>query len=442
MKTPSARAQPLHIVCGEPEQENEQVRHASGWTDKIAVTEKGLPRASVGNAGLVLQHHPLMRERLAFNEREGRPVWLAPAPWDVDDDHRYPRHVVDVDFIRCAQWAEQIRVIGIPEGIFVRPEVWCQAIVAEAHRHLRFDPVRHYLMELAWDGRPRIDQFAVEYLGAQDTPYARAVGAKTLIAGVARTLQPGCKVDTMLVLDAPQGRFKSTAIEVLVGKAWFTDQLPDLRTKDAAVQLQGPWIIEIGELAAMKREEVETIKGFMSRTSDDFRAPYGKGSEKHPRRTIFIGTTNAETYLRDETGNRRFWPLKVAVTRPECDVDAIRHDRDQLWAEAVVRFRAGERWYLDAPELVRAAAAEQDARYQEDAWEPLVARYCEGRERVTISGVLSEALQIEPVRQGQVEQNRVVRALRRMQWSKRRVREGGRLLWVYEAPYDVTEDET
>jgi putative DNA primase/helicase len=229
-------------------------------------------------------------------------------------------------------------------------------------------PVRDYLGALAWDGVARIETWACRYLGAEDTAFNRNVGALWLISAVARIFRPGVKAD-MLVLEGPQGARKSTALKILAGENWFTDELPDLGSKDAAMHMQGVWIIEIAELDAIGKAEVSRIKAFLTRTTDRFRPPYGRYTIEVPRQCVFAGTVNPDTYLRDETGNnRRFWPVRCVTI----DIDALARDRDQLWAEAVARFRADAIWWLDTPEVVAAASAEQDKRYQADVWGDLI----------------------------------------------------------------------
>ena len=178
-----------------------------------------------------------------------------------------------------------------------------------------YHPLRAYLAGLPeWDGSPRVDTLLIDYLGATDNAYIRAVTRKTLCAAAARVYSPGCKFDTILVLNGPQGIGKSTLIAKLGGE-WFSDslQLSDTHDKTAAEKLQGYWILEIGELAGLRKAEVETLRSFLSRQNDIYRASFGRRATPHPRQCVFIGTTNAESgYLRDTTGNRRFWPVKVS----------------------------------------------------------------------------------------------------------------------------------
>lgn len=232
-----------------------------------------------------------------------------------------------------------------------------------------FHPVRDYLDGLKWDGTPRLDRWLVTYGGADDNEYVRAVGALPLIAAVRRVRQPGAKFDELLVLEAPQGKNKSSAIEALCPqKAWFSDDLPiGSDSREVIERTLGKWLIEAGELAGMAKREIERVKGFLSRSVDRARGAYHRLTGERRRHWVAIGTTNDSNYLRDPTGNRRFWPVRVN----EFDLDALQRDRDQLWAEAAHREAAGESIRLRR-ELWAAAGAEQEARRTRDAWEDIL----------------------------------------------------------------------
>jgi predicted P-loop ATPase len=281
----------------------------------------------------------------------------------------------------------------------------------------------------------------VRYLGAAETPYAQAVGPRWLISAVARIYRPGCKADCVLILEGPQGGRKSSALKMLA-EPWFADRLSDLGSKDAAMETRGVWIIEVAELDSMSRTEVSTIKAFMSRTHDRFRPPYGKRLVDLARQCVFAGSINPEGgYLKDATGGRRFWPVACGTI----DLDALKSDRNQLWAEARERFRRGDPWWLETRQLDELAAEQQAERYQGDAWEDIIAEWLEYdvqwsdngfHERVrhsfprsqplndvSVRDVLEQAIGIERGRWTQGDQNRVVRCLTimgfRLYWSRR-----------------------
>ena len=237
-----------------------------------------------------------------------------------------------------------------------------RTIQAVARQHA-YHPVRDYLGGLRWDGNARLERWLTTYLKAQDTPYTRAVGARWLISAVARVYKPGCQADYMLVLEGKQGRQKSKALRSLCPDVtWFTDYIPNHANKDAAMQCKGAWIIEDAELRATKTSQQDASKSFQTRRVDKFRPPYGRYTIQSPRHCVMAGTVNPPSdgrYLKDSTGNRRYWPVAVA---DNIDVENLERDRNQLWAEAVKRFREGMPWWLETAELEAMAEAEQAKR--------------------------------------------------------------------------------
>ncbi|WP_165421311.1 VapE domain-containing protein [Bradyrhizobium sp. Leo170] len=259
-------------------------------------------------------------------------------------------------------------------GVSVSKPMVVAAVGLLAHADQRH-PVRDYLDPLAWDGVPRLDTWLTTFAGCQDDTYTRHVGAKSMIGAVARIMQPGVKFDTMLVLEGDQGLRKSTLICALApNEEWFTDSLDgDLGSKDAAIGLAGKWLIEVPEMATLGRTRVEVVKSFLTRRVDHFRAPHAVRAEDHPRQCAFFGTINPEAdgrYLSDTTGGRRFWPVQVR----KADVQALKADRDQLWAEAVARYKAGEQWWL-TDEIEALAKHEQAIRQESNPWADHVERF-------------------------------------------------------------------
>ncbi|KWA45812.1 hypothetical protein WL27_05380 [Burkholderia multivorans] len=259
-------------------------------------------------------------------------------------------------------------------GVSVSKSMVVEAVGLLAHADQRH-PVRDYLHSLAWDGVPRLDTWLTTFAGCEDDTYTRHVGAKTMIGAVARIMQPGVKFDTMLVLEGDQGLKKSTVICALApNEEWFTDSLDgDLGSKDAAIGLAGKWLIEVPEMATLGRTRVEVVKSFLTRRVDHFRAPHAVRAEDHPRQCAFFGTINPEAdgrYLSDTTGGRRFWPVQVR----RVDVEALKADRDQLWAEAVTRYKAGEQWWL-TDEVEALAKREQASRQESNPWAEHVDRF-------------------------------------------------------------------
>jgi Virulence-associated protein E/RepB DNA-primase from phage plasmid len=279
-----------------------------------------------------------------------------------------------------------------------------------------FDPVRDYIEGLKWDGIPRIDEFLMKFAGAEDSEYVRAVSAIMLIAAVRRVRHPGCKYDTIVVLEGDQGSGKSTLLRILASDDFFSDQdLLALETKAQMEVMEGVWIFEICELAGMRHTDVNKVKAFASRSVDKARPAYGRVSEIRPRRGILVGTTNDDQYLKDETGNRRFWPVLTTAT----DLDGLQGVRDQLWAEAAVREASGETIVLPK-ELWSAAAVEQAKRVAPDPWQDILANVkgwaFNGRELIASRHLLEEVLQIPKLRTESYLPKRLARVMRGLGW--------------------------
>ena len=260
-----------------------------------------------------------------------------------------------------------------------------------------FHPVREYFEPLRGDGTPRLDTWLIDYFHAADTPYVRAIGPRWLISSVARIYEPGCQADHVLVLEGPQGKQKSTALRTLAVKdEWFTDRLSNLSSKDAIQEVAGVLIIELAELDILMRTKPAAYKAFLTRRHDRFRPVYGRHMVLWKRQCVFAGTVNPPAngrYLNDPTGARRFWPV---TCRGRIDIDALRRDRDQLWAEAVVRYRRGDPWWLETEALERLAEAEQQARIAVDPWLPSIRDWLGDRTDVAISEVLEHGLGLPP----------------------------------------------
>ena len=292
-----------------------------------------------------------------------------------------------------------------------------RTVVADTAKLNCFHPVRDYLDGVKWDRVKRLDQWLTAYAGAPDTEYTRAVGALVLIAAVRRVRQPGCKFDEMLVLECPeQGTEKSSALAVLaVRKEWFSDQLPLNADGKAVIEaLHGHWIIEAAELSGMKRTDIEHLKAFLSRQVDRARMSYDRLVSEVPRQSIVIGTTNSVEYLRDTSGNRRYWPVQVE----SFDLEALRENRDQLWAEAAAREAEGTSIRLD-PKLWSLAERQQEWRLTQDPWHQLLSDKLGEYEQAKISTEsIWTILDIKPAQRGQEQSRRVGEAMRKLGWDR------------------------
>ncbi|CAN7536967.1 virulence-associated E family protein [Phyllobacterium sp. LjRoot231] len=289
-----------------------------------------------------------------------------------------------------------------------------------------YHPVRDYLENLAWDGERRLSSMLVDYFGvAERNDYTEQIGEMFLISMVARVMQPGCKVDHMVVLEGAQGSKKSQACAILAGD-WYSDNLPDIsQNKDVSQHLAGKWLIEISELSAMSKAETSTLKAFLTRQEERYRPSYGRREIIQPRQCCFIGTTNESLYLKDASGGRRFWP----VTTGKIDTASLQRDRDQLFAEAVQLYHAGSAWWPDQKFEKEHVKAEQDARFEADAWHEPVADYLTEHLTTTIFDVARNALYIETQRIGTADQRRIASILEQLSWKRGKMNWKGRIDW-------------
>ena len=279
-----------------------------------------------------------------------------------------------------------------------------------------FHPIRDDLNARPWDGVCRLDSWLSAYMGADPTEYAGLVGRKFLISMVARIFQPGCQVDHMLILEGPQGCGKSACCRILAGK-WFSDAVPaDIRSKDTSQHIGSKWLIEMSELAVMYKREAEELKAFISRREEIYRRPYDRVETKAPRQCVFIGTTNAAEYLRDSTGGRRFWP----VTVKQCDFKLLEEGRDQLFAEAVHRYKADEKWWPETDQEKALLSKQQEARREVHPWEEPIMEYLEGKDEVSLSDIFGHALVMEMKHTKHTDKKVVTDVLRSNGWEQHR----------------------
>lgn len=351
-------------ILGEPEKEKSDTDDK--WLLELEVGAKGDVLSTIDNVVLILQNDEKLKGRLGFNSFTGRYTVLGALPWNGEtrerawsdeDDAGLRRHLENYG-IKSKGNIDDARVLVARENIY--------------------HPVVEYLDGLTWDGVKRAETLLIDYMGAEDTPYVRAVTRKTLAAAVRRVRQPGVKFDNVLIMVGKQGCGKSYLVGRLGGK-WFSDTLTNIQGKEAYEELQGFWIVEIAELSALRKSEVEAVKHFIAKQSDSYRAAYDRHVKTRARQCIFFGTTNNAEFLRDATGNRRFLPVDVDPAKAKMSVfdDLTDEVRDQIWAEACTIESAGEKLYLDTKELRRAAEAEQDRHFEQSPLTGDVERYLE-----------------------------------------------------------------
>lgn len=408
--------------------------NAESWRDQLILTDKGSAVPCYENAALFAENSPDWAGVLGYNDFTAGHVVLEAGPYPVTAK---PGEEIEDHFdTEVTRWFER-------QYLLVKPEV-ARRTVDRMARMNSFHPVRDYLAGLpAWDKVPRIATWLIDYCRVSptvkdhkdnevDNLFAMEAGARFLISAVARVMRPGCKADHVLMLEGKTGIGKSTTVELLAGKEFFTDQLSDLGSKDASMQIRGIWIAEIAELHALTRAERERAKGFVSQTFERFRLPYGKRLTKFLRQCVFIGTTENSEWNTDERGARRFWPVLCEGT---IDTAGIERDRDQLWAEALDRYQRGDRWHLYKPAVLIAAEEVQASRYAADVWQDDVIDAAEsalesGKRGVSIPDILTN-MGIPAARRDQTHQNRVSRCLRYAKWDRRQVRQGDRRTWRY-----------
>jgi predicted P-loop ATPase len=427
---------------------NEQSSAEKPWTDYLQTNEDGEAINNLANAMTGLRGAPELRGCFRFDQMLQVAVLVRPLP--KRSPGILPRSVCDTDVSITQEWLQrhELRRLG--------KDIVHQAVALRAEEN-PFHPVRDYLSGLRWDRKRRLETWMAHYVGCEadeklsddekiaQRKYISAIGRMFLISMVARIMRPGCKVDYMLILESLQGEGKSTIGEILAGQ-WFSDSLPDIGSDAVRVSqhLRGKWLIEIGELSAMSKAETEDLKAFLTRKEEQFTPKYGRLEVTEPRQCVFMGTTNRSTYLRDETGARRFWPAKAGQIKTTKLVE----DRDQLFAEAVVAYHSGEQWWPDREFEKKFIQPQQEARREADAWEQTIGDWLESvldanqssgirtRTECTVSEVAEMALLMEPGRLGTAEQRRIAAILEILGWERGKRTAHGRP-WVKVKKHDA-----
>jgi putative DNA primase/helicase len=410
------------------------------WWPNLILNGKGAPRAIEFNGDIALRGDPAFANAIRFDFFRNQTMVAAPLPWDPNTV--VPRPWEDNDDQKAMYWVQE-------HGIMLKVNPVHNIIEAIA-KDDGYHPIRDYIKSVVWDKVKRTKIWLPSYLGAKHNLYTEEVGRKYLISCVARIFEPGCKVDCVLALEGPQGIYKSTTLAVL-GGPWYANDIAALGTRDSKEQVIGAWIIELDELDAVnKASDWAAVNSFVTTTTDRFRFSWGRRVRPYPRQCVFGATTNRENWLRDDTGGRRFWPVKCGTI----DIDALRHDRDQLWAEAAELYFAGESHYLQHRAVIDMATKEQEARYEEDPWSGIVRarqdelRYSERNATINGSFVrhayagvdineFFRILDVPPERRNRSKSTRLGIVLRKLEWRKVRIRCGDYIATRY-----FTRDKT
>lgn len=392
-----------------------------GWIKRAHLNSKGHLQVNLHNSALILREDAQFEGLLGWDEMARTVCVLRAVP---EFEEKCPAgQLTDLHAGTIQQLLQRkgLRTLGAIMAL--------QAITDAAHDH-PFHPVRDWLDGLTWDGEPRLDLWMHHYLGAADTPYTRAIARCFLIGMVARVFEPGCKSDHMIVLEHIQGARKSTACKVLAGgDEWFSDTMPPIRENTDHVRismhLRGKWLIEIAEMSAMRRAETDDLKQFLTVTTEKFTAKFARTEGREPRQCLFIGTTNKPgAYLKDETGGRRFWPVKCG----RIDTDGLATRRCDLFAEAVAAFKAGEAWWPEAAFEREHFSPEQEARFDSDPWQKPVADWLDLQpdfngdpprpQVVWVTDCAYKALTIEAGRQTPEINRRITAILDKLGWVR------------------------
>lgn len=404
------------------------------WRDALLYNREGTIESTVANVITILGNADEWAGVFVWDEFGQVITTACVPPWDPDDAPAdlQSGEWTDSDTVRAQAW------LARHYSLKVGRECVYDAVRVLAEKKT-INPPKAWLESLKWDGQRRVGDWLAKYLGASPSPYVTSVGRWMLVAAIARIMRPGCKVDTMLVLEGPQGIRKSTSLRVLFSDRWFSDTPLDLNSKDRFVGLRHNWCHEFAELDAFGRAEIARVKSFLSSPADDFRPPYGKSNVKVERRCIFVGTVNDSEYLRDPTGNRRFWPVRCG----KIDISALEKDREQLMAEAREMFTSGERWWPEGDEVGHCEEAQAE-RATHDAWMDHIEPYLRkeslrlnGETFITVGDLLAGALGLEKGKWGQGEQIRVARCLGVLGWNRVQRRADGKREWGY-VPAAVT----
>ena len=439
--TPLAPTSGLSIVAPGPEGGE---KRAVSYKDLLVFFGDGdTIKPILYNVLTVLKHDREWAEVLAWDEFNQTIVTEKVTPWGKPKGERWG----DVDDSLLANWLQKNKII-------VSSNLAAEAVNVAAKKR-PMHPVQAYLKSLKWDQVERIEGWLSRYMGVEDKPVVRAFASRWLISAIARAMRPGCQADHTLLLEGAQGTRKSTALRTLASDPWFTDHISDLHDKDSRMELQGKWIVELSELHAIKGKGMEAVKSFLTTRVDSFRPPWARHTQSLARHCVFAATTNDDEALTDETGNRRFWPVRCGTI----DIPGLEQDRDQLWAEAFSLWVAGKVWWLDSDDLVEESQREQASHYQSGPYDEKIEKWLEDPQpslssgeagtlagsimgsddppfmselgRVTITDILIHALNIRDVKgRPDLLVNRYLKAHGWKRVQSRKAGERGKRFWI------------
>jgi len=398
---------------------------ADDWRSLLIVenTKRGVRlKRTEENLVLILRFDERWRGRVRFDSFRQK-ITIDSPPWKPHQSaSRASATWTDTDVQRLKGWS--LREYDLDLGTNAVIDAVRTAAEGDAY-HSAAD----WMATLTWDGTPRLAHWLTLYLGADDTEYVSAVGRWWLLSAVARAFQPGCKADHVLILEGPQGTGKSSALRALVGSEWFADTPIDIGSKDAYLAMAGRIVVELGELDSLRRADAERAKAFFTSAIDHYRPPYGRETVAIPRSCVFAGTVNHAEYLKDETGNRRYWPIACMAI----DLYGLARDRNQIWAEAVAAYQAGQVWYPVTVAEHALCEAQQDARRTRDAWEAVIGEWVTANliRETTVADILERALQLPKGQWGRADQMRVAAILRDLGFKLGIRRVSGRVTRVY-----------
>ncbi len=394
------------------------------WKQSLCFDQHGNMSKEPGNIEIILKNDPLWEGCLGYDEFKNVKVWLKPPPAIVGMTMPAVGPVLDKDAVYIQQFFKKNNNVSFgPDAVRAGLEKACDANLIH--------PVKDYLKSLSWDGQPRLCRLYATYFGADDNDYTRLISPWWMTSAVARVFDPGCKVDSVLILEGAQGAGKSTAVSILADP-WFCDTPINIGDVNAYLTMRGRWIIELAELESLNRAEASKAKAFFTSPIDTYRAPYGRDILEIPRQCVFVGTVNHGEYLRDETGGRRFQPVKCETIH----IELLRKHKDQLWAEAVTMYQCGEVWWPKTDGEAKLCGTQQSERFVEDVWEGEIKTHCTGMTETSVRDILDKCFGLLSKDWTRAQEMRVASCLKRLKFKKSK--SAGVSVWT-RAPRDTLD---